>query len=61
MTEMNNYLFGVDEYPDDAPSMEQLEEWMLDGICEATDGCMVEPDGRCPHGQLSWLLELGLM
>ena len=24
-----------------------------------TDGCRVEPDGICPHGHKSWLLELG--
>ena len=40
---------------------EQLQEWLMDGICEATDGCMVEPDGICPHGCNSWLLELGLI
>ena len=44
-----------------APSIEQLEEWLMDGICEATDGCIVEPDGTCPHGCNSWLLELGLI
>jgi len=26
------------------PSIEELEEMMFDSICEATDGCMVEPD-----------------
>ena len=26
---------------------------------EATDGCRVEPDGICEHGQPSWLLHLG--
>jgi hypothetical protein len=42
------------------PSMQQLEEWLMeDGGCEATDGCWVEPDGVCPHGCKSWLLELG--
>lgn len=43
------------------PSMEQLEEWVYDSVCEATDGCIVEPDGRCPHGHQSWLLRLGLI
>jgi hypothetical protein len=43
------------------PSNEQLEEWMFDGVCEATDGCLVEPDGVCPHGCKSWLLELGII
>jgi hypothetical protein len=36
----------------------QVEE---DGGCEATDGCFVEPDGTCEHGQPSWLLALGLI
>ena len=44
------------------PSLEerqrQVEE---DGGCEATDGCFVEPDGTCDHGQPSWLLALGLI
>jgi hypothetical protein len=43
------------------PSMEQLEQWMFDGECEATDGCLVEPDGVCSHGCKSWLLELGII
>jgi hypothetical protein len=36
----------------------QVEE---DGSCEATDGCVVEPDGTCDHGQPSRLLALGLI
>jgi hypothetical protein len=43
------------------PSMEQLEEWMNEGGCEATDGCWVEPDGTCEHGKRSWLLVLGFI
>jgi hypothetical protein len=43
------------------PTIEQLEEWADDGICEATDGCIVEPDGTCPHGKESWLRVLGLI
>ena len=46
---------------DDEPTIEQLEEWICDGICEATDGCTVEPDGECEHGCPSWLIELGLI
>ena len=45
------------EEPDDA----QIEEWIFDSICEATDGCTIEPDGVCPHGHPSWLLRLGLI
>ena len=43
------------------PSWEQLKEWLMDGICEATDGCIVEPDGTCPHGCNSWLIEFDLI
>lgn len=42
------------------PSVEQLEAWADDGVCEATDGCTVESDGYCEHGCPSWLLKLGL-
>jgi len=44
-----------------APGAKQLERWAEDGIAKATDGCMVEPDGTCPHGNPSWLLKLGLI
>jgi len=43
------------------PTLEELEEWMEEGGCEATDGCWVEPDGICPHGCRAWLLEFGLI
>ena len=43
------------------PTMGQLEHWSFDGVAEATDGCQVEPDGRCPHGHLSWLRQLGIV
>jgi len=46
---------------DDAPSIEDLECWLGEGWAEATDGCVVEPDGSCPHGARSWLLVLGLI
>lgn len=53
-------FFGTDfEDFDDEPSLEQLEQWTYDGVAEATDGCIVEPDGSCPHGYNSWLIELG--
>lgn len=41
------------------PSMDDLEEMASEGIATATDGCSVEPDGRCAHGAESWLLALG--
>lgn len=43
------------------PDIETLMTWELEGICEAVDGCIVEPDGICPHGCQSWLLVLGLI
>jgi len=43
------------------PDIAQLEEWMSDGECEATDGCLVEPDGTCEHGHRSWLLRLSMI
>lgn len=41
------------------PDIEQLQFWTMDGVCDATDGCQVEPDGKCPHGYPAWLLFLG--
>ena len=43
------------------PALRTLERWMDNGMCKATDGCRVEPDGVCPHGCNSWLIELGLI
>lgn len=44
------------------PTIEQLERWEWeDGGCEATDGCWVEPDGRCEHGHQSWMLRMALI
>jgi hypothetical protein len=44
------------------PSLEELQRQVEeDGGCEATDGCWVEPDGTCDHGQPSRLLALGLI
>ena len=43
------------------PDLETLMHWVDEGICEAIDGCIVEPDGVCEHNCKSWLLELGLI
>ena len=44
------------------PSLEELQRQVEeDGGCEATDGCFVEPDDSCEHGQPSWLLVLGVI
>ena len=42
---------------------EELEEMMMDGTMatECPEGCEVEPDGRCPHGYNSILIEMGLI
>jgi len=40
-----------------------IEELMDESVVPAccSDGCMVEPDGTCPHGCPSVLLECGLI
>lgn len=43
------------------PSVATMEKWMDRGVAKATDGCRVEPDGRCPHGCESWMLVLGMI
>ena len=51
-------------YPEptvDEPSIEELEDFVFDSICETTDGCEAEPDGHCEHGHPSWLLYLGMI
>ena len=51
-------------YPEpttERPSDEEAWEWLFDGACPATDGCEVEPDGICPHGQPAWPRRLGLV
>jgi putative heme iron utilization protein len=45
----------------ETPDWETMEEWLMDSICETLDGCIVEHDGRCPHGYPSWFLALGLI
>ena len=46
----------------DEPDEDTIQSWILgDGDCEATDGCVVEPDGHCPHLHPSWLIRLGLI
>jgi hypothetical protein len=59
MGEKENSLWPVPTEPE--PSEEQLTIWTLDSVVEATDGCRVEPDGVCPHGYPSWLIQLGLI
>ena len=43
--------------------MELLEEATFNGACPAccTEGCEVEPDGRCEHGCPSVMLAVGMI
>jgi hypothetical protein len=45
------------------PSIELMDMWMNDGMCEADcpHRCLVELDGTCPHGNKSWFIVLGLI
>jgi hypothetical protein len=43
------------------PSGKTLMAWSMDSVCEATDGCTVEPDGTCEHGSVSWLRVMHLV
>ena len=69
-------MYGYDDYPSaqptpraptkrrrtlKPPSISTMSKWVNDGVAKATDGCRVEPDGHCPHGKASWLLELGYL
>ena len=45
----------------DTPTIDQLNEWLDAGYMEATDGCIVDPDGVCEHGCESWLLFEGMI
>ena len=42
-------------------SFEEIEEYVYDSVCDAYDGCRVEPDGICSHGYSSPLLLLDIM
>ena len=37
------------------PTDDQLEAMANRGIAKATDGCLVEAGGKCPHEHYSWL------
>lgn len=57
--EAEEYLPGCFEV--EYPSEEQINNWMVDDICETPCGCAIEPDGYCEHGNPSWLIILGLI
>ena len=56
---------NMKSYPEptvEEPDMELLMgEVLMESSCEATDGCIVEPDGVCEHGHPSWLLYYGMI
>lgn len=43
------------------PAFVTLAQFLFEAVAEATDGCLVEPDGICRHGHPSWLLRLGVI
>ena len=44
------------------PPMDRIQQMVYDEIpCEAVDGCVTEPDGKCEHGYPSWLMALGMI
>jgi hypothetical protein len=43
------------------PSLEEMEEYVADGICPSIAGDSVEPDGWDSHRTPSWLLALKLI
>jgi len=49
----------------DADDLFDIAEWAMSGltaaVVETIDGCAVEPDGVCPHGFYSPLVEAGLI
>jgi len=71
---LDDYEYGTDPYADlddfDEESDTDMDEWddedLLefadeDGGVATPDGCWVEPDGVCPHGERSPLLVRGLI
>lgn len=48
-------------YEIELPTMEELQEWVYDSVCNSVTGDTVEPDGHDEHGFPSWLLALGMI
>jgi hypothetical protein len=40
------------------PDVDELAEWVADGVCRCPDRCLVAPDAWCEHGLASWWLIL---
>lgn len=58
MSDLNGW-WGTEE--DLADIMRESLFGLSEGTVETIDGCIVEPDGQCPHGYLSPLLEAGVI
>lgn len=43
------------------PTVEQIEYWMLEGICEMMDCYLAEADGYYEHGCPSWVIAMGVV
>lgn len=63
------YRISIKQYREDN-GYEDRDDWLahkehlvMDSVCPAlcSDGCEVEPDGRCSHGHPSVLIALGLI
>ncbi len=62
--QINFAILGLAKYfADDftEPTLEQLGEWVNDGIAETVLGNRTEPDGFDEYGAPSWLLVLGMI
>ena len=46
---------------DDDIQIDELEDIMFSGMATLDCGCVVEPDGTCPCGNQSPLLDLGMI
>ena len=40
------------------PDVDELADWVADGVCRCPDDCLVEVEGWCTHGLASWWLIL---
>ena len=51
-----------EEYDDDFDDqLEMINRAMCEGVVTLSCGCVVEPDGKCPCGNQSPLLDMGVI
>ena len=36
------------------PEVDELDEWLADGVCKAPDDCEIAPGAVCEHGLAAW-------